>query len=351
MGSKQDFGAAQAGLQGGDTVLTTSPPAVTNDEAAQIAARYFGGVGPCDPLTGERDRNFRGSRPDGSKFTLKFINPAETVAETVMQIAVLKHLEPRSPMPVPRHLAPALAHGQDWLDWPAADGEVIRVRAYSYLEGTAGSRLRADESAWRAVGQAAGQLDLALLGFDHPAARRDFLWDSCRAPRLLPWLDVITDAQQRLAINDFLTRFESRLARYRAELPCQVIHNDLSPSNILLDPEGGTVTGVLDFGDMVHAPRIAEAAIAASYHMTDATDPLHTLACLLDGFDSVAPLSALEREQALDLVLARLTQRMVITARRALQFPSNRAYILRSQAAASQLFDRLIEPWQRHAAF
>ena len=51
----------------------------------------------------------------------------------------------------------------------------------------------------------------------------------------------------------------------------------------------------------------------------------------------------------LDLVLARLVQRMAIPSWRALRFPGNGAYILRSRAAATALFNELYDEWSRGA--
>lgn len=342
-----------------EALLTTSPPAVSAEDAQAVARDGYGATAGCQALTGERDCNFRVTRPSGESLTLKFINDAESVSETEMQVLVLKHLIKRCGVPVPTHHAPKGADDQDWLAYQtlaAPSGLPIRVRAYSFLEGTPGSALKAEPAAWTAVGRAAGELDAALADFTHPAAHRKFLWDACQVSALRPMLEVVEDADQRLAIASFLDVFEAKIAPRLQGLPHQVIHNDLSASNLLTDATGLNVTGVLDFGDMVYAPRVAEIAIAASYQMTQAARPVQVLDCMLDGYSSVLTLSPAEREHTLDLVLARLTQRMVITSWRARQFPNNRDYILRSHAAATLLFDALIEPWkaglaQRLSAF
>ncbi|KAG1319225.1 hypothetical protein G6F63_014842 [Rhizopus arrhizus] len=48
-------------------------------------------------------------------------------------------------------------------------------------------------------------------------------------------------------------------------------------------------------------------------------------------------------------MLARLVQRMAIPSWRALRFPGNGAYILRSRAAATALFNELYDEWSRGA--
>jgi len=327
-------------------LLTTSPPAVDVAQAQAVAVRYYGDAIACKPLSGERDRNFCIERKTGECFTLKFINAAETEGEVDMQVEVLKHLAPHCPIPVPFHISPIDAGTQSWVNWMSPEGVAVRVRAYSFLTGSSGAELATTDQAYRAVGVAAGELDKALADFHHPAADREFLWDTARVPALLAWLDVIDEPSRREQVGGFLRQFEQRKARHASALPVQIIHNDLSPSNFLSSPNGDAIAGILDFGDMVYTPRVAEVAIAASYQMATSKDPLHTLSSMLDGYSSVLTLSAVEREHAFDLVLARLAQRLIITAKRAQQFPTNRHYILRSRDAATQLFDRIIAAWQ-----
>ncbi|KAG0937998.1 hypothetical protein G6F31_015518 [Rhizopus arrhizus] len=155
-------------------------------------------------------------------------------------------------------------------------------------------------------------------------------------------LGAVESADDRARIAAYLDVFELAVLPALAALPSQIIHNDLSPSNILVDAAGSELAGILDFGDMVHAPRIAEIAIAASYQMAAAGNPLDVLSAVVAGYESVSALTPQERRHVLDLVLARLVQRMAIPSWRALRFPGNGAYILRSRAAATALFNELL---------
>ncbi|SSW64084.1 phosphotransferase [Achromobacter agilis] len=353
-----------------DALLVNSPPPVRQEDAERVARACYPGYAQCAPLSGERDMNFRISRADGESLTLKFINGAESLDETRMQIAVLKHLEARrsgmGPVRAPHHqpadaaglaadsdLRPGCDDGamaQDWLDFlvPAVAGPV-RVRAYGYLPGRAGTAMAAGPQSWHAVGRAAGLLDVQLADFEHPAAHRLFLWDACQVARVRPMLGAVESPDERARIAAYLDVFEQDVVPALAALPSQIIHNDLSPSNILVNEAGTDLAGILDFGDMVHAPRIAEIAIAASYQMTAAGNPLDVLSAVVAGYESVSPLTPQERRRVLDLVLARLVQRMAIPSWRALRFPGNGAYILRSRAAATALFNELYDEWSQGA--
>jgi len=353
-----------------DALLVNSPPPIRLEDAERVARACYPGYGHCVPLSGERDMNFRISRADGGSLTLKFINGAESLDETRMQIAVLKHLEARrsglGSLRAPHHqpadpagmsLDPAIAAGcdggaatPDWFSFrvPEVAGPV-RGRAYGFLPGRAGTAMAAGPQSWRAVGKAAGQLDAQLADFEHPAAHRLFLWDVCQVARVRPMLGAVESPDERARISAYLDAFEQDVAPALAALPSQIIHNDLSPSNFLVDEAGTGLAGVLDFGDMVHAPRIAEIAIAASYQMTPLGDPLGVLSAVVAGYESVLPLTPQEQGHVLDLVLARLVQRIAIPSWRALRFPGNGVYILRSRAAATALFNELYDKWSQGA--
>lgn len=351
---------------GVDSLLVTSPPSVSMHEAQLVAKLCYPAFTECTPLSGERDVNFKISAADGQALTLKFVNPAEHLAETVMQIAVLKHLNGGTDTAIPLHcpatvpeqafdlgITPGLSSAgieqqHDWLNYCAPGGDsAIRIRAYGYLEGQAGHTLQPCTEALVSLGRCIGSLGVQLAGFDHPAAHRKLLWDTAQVLGLEPMLDAVKDIEERRMIGQYLDIFARRIAPALASLPRQVIHNDLSPSNILMNDAGLVPVGVLDFGDMVVAPRIADIAIAASYQMKPTAEALWVLASIVRGYESVVSLDPQEVEHVLDLVMARLVQRMVITSWRAERFPANRDYILRSHAAATALFGTLHDEWTR----
>lgn len=347
-----------------NALLSTSPPGVALRDAVRVAGVCYPGFTECVQLSGERDVNFRIAHKDGRALTLKFINAAEGLHETDMQVSVLKHLQHQGGVNAPCHepaneavlakmpgIEPGVCEHGVTLDWvlyrPAQDNASVRVRAYSYLEGTAGSKLAAQPQAWRALGSVVARLGKQLASFDHPAAHRQLLWDTCQVLGIRPMLNALEDQAELRMIEEFLDIFEQKVLPVLSHLPRQIIHNDLSPSNLLVDPEGSIPVGILDFGDMVYAPRIAEIAVAASYQMESSSEPISVLDALIEGYQAEESLSAQERMHVIDLVLARLVQRMVITSWRAARFPENRRYILRSHDAAKALFVPLYEDWKR----
>ena len=90
-------------------------------------------------------------------------------------------------------------------------------------------------------------------------------------------------------------------------LPRQIIHNDGHAANLLrTDPASDRVTGLIDFGDLVHTVTVADIAVSAASLVPHQSDPTAALASLAGGYHACHPLSADEVEALPDLVLVRL---------------------------------------------
>ena len=111
------------------------------------------------------------------------------------------------------------------------------------------------------------------------------------------------------------------------------------PAHMPLPPEGRVVghcrvSGIIDFGDMVHAPLINDVAVAASYHLDPETDALRTIAQFARDYQTLSPLTRDETYVLLDLVRARLAMVVAISGWRAARQPENAAYLMRNNAVS-----------------
>ena len=61
-------------------------------------------------------------------------------------------------------------------------------------------------------------------------------------------------------------------------LPRQLVHGDINSGNVLFDGDPPRVSGIIDFGDMVHSYLVGEVAVAAAYAVLGKVDPLTALA-------------------------------------------------------------------------
>ncbi|GAA3282743.1 phosphotransferase [Dactylosporangium vinaceum] len=108
------------------------------------------------------------------------------------------------------------------------------------------------EPALAALGGAAAELSTALAAV--PAHDAPFDWQGGPLADL-PDLAALErdlraaglDAERAAVLRDGLDRAVAAWAGIAGRLPQQVVHADLAPSNVLVDPATGAVTGILDF--------------------------------------------------------------------------------------------------------
>lgn len=317
-----------------DAVLDSTPPAISDAEAASIALRHFGIAAAVDRLSGERDVNFCLTSTDGRKFMLKVTNAAEDPLVTDLQTEALLHIERRAPeLPVPR--VRQTLDGKRDVRWQSSDGAQSVVRVLSFLEGQQIARVPITSKLRESIGANVATLDRALQDFSHPGADHELLWDIKNALKLRSMLPALGEDQIRGVCEGILDAFEAEILPNLASLPSQAIHNDCNLHNILAASDNhDQVGGLLDFGDMVRTPRVIELAVAGSYHVDHAGHPLHAAGEIVRAYHCVVPLDPKELELLTGLICARLVATVLITNSRALRYPENRDYILRNNPQA-----------------
>lgn len=308
-------------------LLSVPPPELHVAEVADHLARHWGMQGALDPLTSERDLNFR-LTTDAGRFVVKIANVAEPVEQTRFQNRALRHIEATDPtLPVPRVLATLV--GADDVILPS--GHLMRV--ISWLDGT--PLHAAPRSAAQAQALAAGlaRLGLALRDFHDPEADLELQWDIRHAARLRALLPHVTDDALRALCARVLDRFDA-IAPQFPQWRWQVVHNDLNPHNVLVggdDPD--SLAGIIDFGDMVRTPLVCDLAVASSYQVAVA-DPLERFVTFAAAYHAVTRLTAAERAALFDLTATRMVTTIAIASWRAARHPENAPYILRNFPSA-----------------
>ena len=305
--------------------LTTEPPHLGQAEALDLAESHFGVTGDLLALTSERDLNFR-LTTEGASYVLKLANRAEPPEVTLFQTLALIHLEPTD-LPVPRVLRNR--QGQPQTRTPHGI-----LRLLTYLDGQPQHATPRSPAQAAALGNMAARLTLGLAGFRHKAASHVLHWDIQHASHLRPLLPFIA-ADLRPLATEVLDRFDRDIAAVLPSLRAQVVHNDLNPHNVLVDPaRPDRITGILDFGDMVETALVCDAAVAACYQV-DPAKPQVSLQAFALGFHAVLPLSATEARLLPDLAATRMMASLAISSARAARFPANAAYILRNTPGVS----------------
>ena len=294
-------------------ILEAPRPDFTAAEAERVAEREFGVRGRASAFGGERDANFHIRGEDGEHL-LKVANAAEPDELLDFQSAALEHIAISDPeLPVPR-VVRTLA-GEAWTRCEGEDGARLRARMLSYLPGQPLDRAPSDSRLFRDSGVFAARLDRALRAFFHPAADHPLCWDLKRVGYLAGLCEHIEDPRQRELARAAFERFERNVAPELANLRAQVIHNDLSYHNAVVDPaEPWRIAGVFDFGDLIHAPLVQELAVPVSEIPFERPDPLARGAEIVAGYHSVTPLEPGEIALIADLAPMRPVLSTVLAA-------------------------------------
>jgi len=269
-------------------------------------------------LPSERDQNFLVTDDSGQQFVLKIANAAESRDFLQAQNAVMDYLAERVQF------------------CQRVIGEITEVdghfeRLVTYLPGVPLAEIKPHtHGLLHDLGQKLGQLSRALADFDHPATHRYFHWDLANGNRIInQYAPLIEDADLRELV--LKCRYEPE-----TELRRSVIHGDANDYNVLVDPESMTVSGLIDFGDMVYSYTVGDLAIALAYVVLGEGEPRDVIV----GYTSEFALLDEEREALWPLVRLRLAMSVFIAAHQRQQDPENE-YLGISQKAIEKTLPRI----------
>lgn len=300
---------------GGLRFIDSARPALPPGFIAETLREVWGIDGRLVTLGGDRDQNLAIAGHEHNRYLVKISQPAESPGVIDLQIAALRHVAHQDPgLPVPG-VVPT-ANGAYTHAVPAEEHGAHLFRVFEYLPGRPLVDGPREPTLLRQAGARIARLDRALRGFFHPAAGHDLLWDLRQAPALRHRADAITDTGWRdhvlRLLDDFIDGTLPRLAGLRA----QVIHGDLTGENVLAGGEPPRITGLIDFGDVVHAPLAQEAAVAMADIPWRLEQPWAAACEVAAGFDAVTPFEDQELALLWHLARARLALTSVVLAAR-----------------------------------
>jgi len=324
--------------------LRSSPPPLRPADGERIAREIYGLAGSVGTLPGERDCNFRLRTADAREFVLKVLDVASDPDSADCLVSVLDHLAEQAPtLPVPR-LIPTLkgeAVGRYTRD--AVDYAVCLV---SFLPGRLLAESPPNAVLLRGMGETLAKLDLSLRGFFHPSLARRLAWDVRHLPELAAFCRYVESTALRDAIAAISEDFRAGLPRLRG-LRSQAIHGDCHAANLVVDVDGQSIRGILDFGDMIHAPLIFEPAVAMSELLTEAAAPLSATAAVLQGYAQSLALQADEVELLYDIIAARHAVTVLVHAWRRQHDPEGARVLDAGSANAQRSLQQLLKEDRR----
>ncbi|MCU1267238.1 MAG: aminotransferase class III-fold pyridoxal phosphate-dependent enzyme [Acidobacteria bacterium] len=309
--------------------------------AAALAEKCYGIRATATPLPGERDQNFLLSVSPAKKYVLKIANALEERALLEAQNQVMSYLETRLSF-CPR-ISPNLS-GESLSEVESANGSVNFVRLVTYLPGVPLAEVKPHSpSLLQSLGERLGQLDRELAAFDHPALHRNFHWDLANAEHIIrEYAPLVADEPLRQIVYRCRKDFSRQVSPLLSQLRRSVIHGDANDYNVLVqsgddsyarhrhpaeahgqDARATSVSGIIDFGDLVHSYTVGDLAVAIAYVVLDKDDPLAAVAPLVAGYAREHSLSEIEINALYGLVLMRLCMSVCLAAYQHRQRPDN----------------------------
>ena len=308
-----------------DFVLTQ--PSIPVDFAAEFVKQNYGKSVLLLPLDSERDQNFLAEdQGNGEKFVLKIANRQTNSQLLDLENQVMLHLSKRMEqggIPLPIETADSsISQADPFISIFEYDGQKFLARLVRFLPGKVISEIKPrSDTLLQDLGRRLGQITNALVGFDHPAAHRNFHWDLDRAKQTIAEKGVTADFP---CVDVFLKRYELNVLPHVPRLRKSVIHNDANDNNLLaMAGWPQRICGIIDFGDVVFSSTINELAIGIAYVMLDQPDPIWSAAEVVKSFDEEFELTDLELSVIFDLACMRLCTSVTMAAyQRSLQ-PEN----------------------------
>ena len=308
-------------------VISTKPPQFDNTEIQKFLQNVYGIDGTIFLLDSERDQNFKVICENGNEFILKISNPHENIEIVKLQSAAIKHIhEYDSTLNVP-----ILIKSKEGNIINTLRGNFVRVQ--TFLKGRFIKELSSPPlKLLHEFGQFFAKLDLAIKEFEYPTIKKNWVWDIRNIRFLKKYLKYFNSNNDQKIINHFISNYESNIYPIEKHLRQQYIHNDGNDHNVLLD-ETGSISGIIDFGDMAHSFLVCELAVAITYLILEDESPKGKIKSAVEGYQSLLPLRIEEIESLIHLICIRACLTVVTANYRKKLFPENDYIIVTEEKA------------------
>lgn len=312
-------------------------------EAERALKELWGLEGKVEKLAGERDLNFKIS--GDSNYVLKFYpNANESATYLNLQDRALDQLSHLN-------LSPKPVESKNKRLTETWNSGLVRLLQWIDGEMWAQAETHATEEIIE-LGRVIARIDLGLKDLnltsdESTTLSRDFIWNMLQADKSLVWAEKIKDEALKFEVIKVLERYADEVKPKLLVLPSQLIHNDANEWNIVLS---SSTPKLIDFGDLILAPKIVGLAVAGAYLAFDSADPTFEISKLVRGYHSVSPLTDTEISLLHDLVKTRIAMSIANAALQTSQDPDNK-YLDISQGKTPKALDNLNKTDINHVYF
>jgi len=332
--------------------MKLTPPQFPEQSVKRMVKQLYGlDYVSIKPLDSELDLNFYLQEKTGLEFVFKIAHSQLQRDKLEAQHQAMKHIAMHHKTLKCQEVCRTLK-GEEIVSVESPSGTKHLVRMVTFLPGTVFADLKDHPpELLENLGQVLGEMDKAFENFYHPALHRYYRWDLRNIPDLETYAGYIKNLPEQRLVKYFLQQFKTFVVPAFPKLRRSIIHNDVNDYNLLVDTDGETptITGIIDFGDMVYSHTVCEPAIAIAYAVHGKPDPVETAACVVSGYHKVFPLEELELEVLFHLICARLCATLLISAYQLKLDPGNE-YLKISIEPAREALEKMMQINPDHAA-
>ncbi|WP_160716126.1 aminotransferase class III-fold pyridoxal phosphate-dependent enzyme [Chitinophaga solisilvae] len=314
----------------------------------KLVQEYYGLNVTGKELEGYEEANFFLEDENGKKYICKVADDTHSPSFLDAQAKILDKLSRSN---IAGHFQQVLKNKKGEAVTPLIFPEEIHyMRLYTWLEGKPMVTVKGTRELNVSLGNFLGKMDQALEMFSHPAMHRYIKWDIAQALDARAQLPCIKDHEKRRLAAYFLLQFEMEVLPQLSSLRKAYIHNDANDYNVLV--ENNAISGLIDFGDMVHTTLVNNLAIACTYVMLQAADPLQAAVEVVGGYHQAYALTPEETDLLYYLIAARLCISVTTSAGKAAEGSDNEFHFITENGAWQLLFKLItINPVAAQQAF
>jgi 4-aminobutyrate aminotransferase-like enzyme len=270
-------------------------------------------------LVGYDSVNFK-VETGSEKFILKvYANDKEMVDLAEAENEVLLHLQKNENNKFP---APVKNNSNGFLTSFKVENSAKTARLLTFLEG----KFLGDEEhtlhLFESFGKFLAEMDLNLKDFqNYVIAARQNKWDLQYFLLNEKYITHISNPAERKIVAYFFLQYKQNVLPLLPSLRKQTIHGDANDWNVLT--QNGTVSGIIDFGDVCFSQLINELAIAITYALMGKENPVDWAVPIISSYHKILPLEENEIDILYWLVAARLCTSVCNSAYEKIENPEN----------------------------
>ncbi|MCD8405464.1 aminotransferase class III-fold pyridoxal phosphate-dependent enzyme [Tenacibaculum dicentrarchi] len=312
---------------------------IANQQAEEILLKTYNIKGTATELPGELDFNFRIKTLSSEGYILKISRPKEDENYLDFQQKLLQYVAKNNA----EIIAPKVikdTEGNVISTIIDAFGNVRKVRLLTWISGRVWSSVNPQLDSLRfSLGEQCGLLTKALHGFEHPQAKREFVWDVAQSLWTLKHINLFENEQKEI-ITYYQKQFQNNKTSYDS-LRKSVVHNDANDNNVIVSKElvNPTVKAAIDYGDAIYTQVINDVAIACAYAIMNHNEPLESALHIVKGYHQNFPLQEKELAHLYDAIAMRLVISVTKSAINKIEEPNNK-YLLISEKPAWEVLKK-----------